>query len=143
MACSQASPCGGVLRQTVRGGDFIIEECLNGHTFRSGAPAPPHDKKQHRDVLTTAILPKLAITSRQRRDQKTVAEGRCKRCGEKREPVSTVRGVGATNTECAGCADRSRVKSGRRRALTPTQRAHHDRAMAGIKRVNKDPAGLR
>lgn len=44
MPCSRESPCGGLLRVVLTGVDFLLEECLNGHSYRSGVS--PFDERR-------------------------------------------------------------------------------------------------
>jgi hypothetical protein len=39
--CSRTAPCGGLLREVLVTETFTVRECVNGHSFRDGAPPPP------------------------------------------------------------------------------------------------------
>jgi len=39
MSCSRLLPCGGVLRVVLVDEDFILEECLQAHSYRTEKPA--------------------------------------------------------------------------------------------------------
>ena len=133
MPCSLRAPCGNTLIRMVEGADFAVVECVNGHSFRLGAPAPPVTKL---DVLTTA---RRALRDPQAWKQALMAQGRCVRC-------KRARGLKGTRAHCRRCADavnrvsvRRRKKTGpvrRRRAMQAT-RDEHARQMSGIKKEGR------
>src|SRR5216117_373286 len=133
MACSLRAPCGNALIRMVEGADFAVVECVNGHSFRLGAPPPPVTKL---DVLTTAMR---ELGNPEAWKQKFLAQGRCVRC-------KRFRGVKGTKHHCRKCADamnrvslRWQKKKGyarRRRAMQAT-RDEHARQMSGIKKEGR------
>jgi len=131
MACSLRAPCGNQLTRMVKGADFAVVECVNGHAFRIGAPPPPVNKL---DVLTTA---RRELGDPQAWKQRLIASGRCVRCRRQR-------GLKGTKHYCRRCADaanrtqrvRGRKRKGayaRRRQATQATKDEHARQMSGIK----------
>jgi len=116
----------------VEGADFAVVECVNGHSFRIGAPPPPAQAGP-RDVVATALTKPW---NRRAHERDVIAQGRCARCKRKR-------GLKGTKHHCRKCADamnrvslRWQKKKGaarRRRAMQAT-RDEHARQMAGIKK---------
>jgi len=116
----------------VEGADFAVVECVNGHSFRIGAPPPPVTPGP-RDVVTTA---RTKPWDRQAHERDLLAQGRCAKC-------QRPRGVKGTKHYCRRCADKvnrtslkwyRRKGAARRRATTKATRDEHARQMSGIRK---------
>ena len=53
MSCSRATPCGGVLHTVLVDEDFVLEECVNAHSYRTEAPAAAPERGRFAHIRGT------------------------------------------------------------------------------------------